>query len=226
MANHTTCASKQGKKLGGALSLPNGSEKAGAVVVIHEWWGLNDYVESLCDRLAQAGFIAFAPDLYHGARPKTQPEAAQQMQMLDTKSALAEIGDAAAFAAAHDTANGKAGVIGFCLGGALALAATRSVPGIAAVVAFYGLPDLPLDEYAGVKVPIQAHFGKRDDRAKPSVAEQIQKKVQAGGGHMDLYVYDAGHAFMRSTDPQVYDAASAALAWPRAIDFLKSHLAE
>ena len=71
---------------------------------------------------------------------------------------------------------------------------------------FYGLPQVPLDEFAKVKTPIQAHFAKKDDWAKASEAEKIREKVRSGGGHMDLFVYDAGHAFMRDGDPSHFDA--------------------
>src|SRR5262249_22271177 len=138
--------------------------------------------------------------------------------------AVAEIGDAMAFLKGHARSTGRVAVTGFCMGGALAFAAARSIDGLAAAVPFYGLPDLPSDEFANVRVPLQAHFARKDDWAKASAAEEIQRKVRAGGGQMDLYVYEAGHAFMRATDPQVYDAASAKVAWERTIEFLKKHL--
>ncbi len=82
-----------------------------------------------------------------------------------------------------------------------------------------------MEAYGRIKVPIQAHFAKVDDWAKASVAEQIQDAVRGGGGTMDLFVYDAGHAFMRTTDPEAYEPKSAAAAWERVVPFLKKHLA-
>jgi len=225
MATRLNFASTTGEKLEGALSKPAGSGKTGGVVVVQEWWGLNDHIKALCDRFAEAGFVALAPDLYHGKIARTQEEAGAMMGALDTKKAVAEIGAAAARLKADPGCNGRVAVVGFCMGGALTLAAACSVEDLAAAVPFYGLPQLALDAYAKVKTPVQAHFAKRDDWAKASVAEDIQKRVRSGGGHMDLFVYDAGHAFMRSTDPQVYDPASARLAWERAVEFLQKHLA-
>jgi carboxymethylenebutenolidase len=224
MSAQVTFASKAGGQLGGAISDPVGSGSAGGLVVVQEWWGLNDQIRSMCDRFAQAGLLALAPDLFHGKRPKDQSEAAEAMTALDKQKAVAEIGDAVAHLKSHPRCNGKVGVTGFCLGGGLTLAAARHVEGIAAAVAFYGLPGILAEEYAKVRVPIQAHFAKRDDWAKASVAEEIKAKVRGGGGQMDLFVYDAGHAFMRDTDPQVYNEQAARLAWDRTIEFLKKHL--
>jgi carboxymethylenebutenolidase len=146
------------------------------------------------------------------------------MMQLDKKKAVAEIGDATAFLRGHARGNGKVGVAGFCLGGALTFAAARYVDGLAAAVPFYGLPDVSVDELAKVRIPIQAHFARKDDWAKASVAEEIQRKVRSNGGQMDLFVYESGHAFMRATDPQVYDPANAKIAWDRAVEFLKKYL--
>ena len=208
----------------GSLAEPAAAGKVGGVVVVQEWHGVTDQMKSLGDRFAQAGFVALVPDLYHGKLAATDDEAAKLMGAMDKQRAVADIGDAAAFLRGHQHCNGKVAVVGFCLGGGLTLAAARYLDGLAAAVPFYGLPDLAMDEYAKVHVPIQAHFAKNDDWAKASVAEEIQKKVRAGGGHMDLFVYDAGHAFMRATDPQKHEPKSAKLAWDRTIEFLKKHL--
>jgi carboxymethylenebutenolidase len=217
-------SSKAGGQLEGALCEPSGSGKAGTVVVVQEWHGLNEVMKLQCERFAQAGFLALVPDLYHGKVAKNDDEAATLMGGLDFQRAVGEIGDAVAHLRSHPRSNGKVAVAGFCLGGALTLAAVRYLEGLAAAVPFYGLPQVPVDEFAKVKTPILAHFAKVDDWAKASVAEDIQKKVRAGGGHMDLYVYDAGHAFMRSTDPSKYEPNSAKLAWQRTVDFLKHHI--
>ena len=217
-------ASKAGGQLEGALAEPSGTSKAGGLVVIHEWWGLSEHIKALCDRFAQAGILAVAPDLFHGKRPSTQPEAAQTMMELDRKRAVAEIGDATAFLNGHPRNNGKVAAIGFCMGGSLAFAAARQVEGLVAAVPFYGLPEVPVEEFAKVRIPIQAHFAKKDDWAKASVAADIQRTVRSGGGQMDLYVYESGHAFMRATDPHVYDEKNSKVAWERALEFLKKHL--
>jgi len=197
------------------------SEKSGALVVIQEWFGVNDTMKKLCDRFAGAGFIAMAPDLFHGKIATDDAEAARMMQALDKPRAVSEIGQAVEFLSAR----GKVGVVGFCLGGALTFHAALDGKKVSAAVPFYGLPSAPPAKFRGLKVPIQAHFAKKDDWAKASVAEEIKTAVNEGGGSMELFVYDAGHAFMREGDAAKYDAASAKVAWERAIGFLKKHLA-
>lgn len=225
MTTRATFGAKTVGQVEGALAEPAGSGKAGGVVVVQEWFGVNDHIKSLCDRFAHAGFLAVAPDLFHGKLPTNEKEAGQTLSTLDKKKALSEVGAAVAFLREHARCNGKVAVVGFCMGGGLAFAAARYVDGLAAAVPFYGLPDVPIDEFATMNhVPIQAHFAKTDDWAKASVAEEIQKKVRAGGTHMELYVYDAGHAFMRDNDPRKYDATSAKVAWERTKEFLEKHL--
>jgi carboxymethylenebutenolidase len=215
--------SSGGSELYGCLAEPAGAGTAGAVVVVQEWWGLTPEIESKCDLFAAEGLLALAPDLFHGKRPANKAEAAQAMAALDTTNAVREIGDAVDRLRAHPRCNGKVAVTGFCMGGALTFAAACRLDGLAAAVAFYGLSQLPMEVLAKAKAPIQAHFAKRDDWAKASVAEQIQKAVRTAGGTMDLYVYEAGHAFMRASDPEVYEPESARVAWGRAIGFLGAH---
>jgi carboxymethylenebutenolidase len=224
MSTQVKFASKAGGQLEGALAEPAGAGKVGGLVVLQEWHGLNAQMKAKCDRFAGAGYLALSPDLYHGKVATNDEEAGKLMGALDWGQAVAEIGDAVAHLRAHARSNGKVGVVGFCMGGALTLAASRYVEGLACAVPFYGVPSTPLDDFAKVKTPIQAHFAKKDDWAKPAVAEQIRDKVNSGGGHMDLFVYDAGHAFMREGDPNHYDADAAKLAWDRTLEFLKKHL--
>jgi carboxymethylenebutenolidase len=224
MSQNVQIQSKHGA-LEGAFTEPPGTGKAGALVVIQEWHGVNAQMRGKVDRFAKEGYLALSPDLYHGKVAANDDEAGKLMGALDWQRAVADIGDAVAHLRAHARSNGKVGVLGFCMGGALTFAAARHLDGLACAVPFYGLPQLALDEYAHIKAPISAHFAKQDDWAKASVAEDIQKKVRAGGGTMDLYVYDAGHAFMRETDPSKYDEAASKLAWERTLAFLKAHLA-
>lgn len=224
MSHNVKISSKHGP-LEGALTEPTGSGKVGALVVLQEWHGVTDQMRGKVDRFAKEGYLALCPDLYHGKVASNDEEAGKLMGALDSQRAVADIGDAVAHLRANPRSNGKVGILGFCMGGALTFAASRQLDGLACAVPFYGLPQLPLEEYAKIKAPICAHFAKHDDWAKASVAEDIQKRVRAAGGHMDLHVYDAGHAFMRETDPSKYDEAASTLAWGRTLAFLKAHLA-
>lgn len=216
-------SSKAGQ-LSGAIAEPASAAKVGGVVVLQEWHGLNDQMKGKVDSFAKEGFVALCPDLYHGKVATNDQDAATLMNQLDWGRAIQDIAGATAHLRGHARCNGKVGVLGFCMGGALAFAAALNVEGLACAVPFYGLPQIPPDQLAKIHVPVQAHFAKTDEWAKASVAEEIQKKMRAAGGHMDLYVYDAGHAFMRETDPSKYDATSAKLAWERTLDFLRKHL--
>lgn len=226
MGVHTRFAAVDGAPLEGFLAEPGGGSAAGGLLVLHEWWGLNHQIELTCERLAAEGFVALAPDLYHGKRPETAQHASSLVVALDKARAMREIGAAAAWLRAHPRGNARVGVMGFCLGGAFAFAAARELAGqIVAAVPFYGVPRLAPEQYAQTAaVPIQAHFARHDDWASADAAEQIQRAVRAGGGAMDLFVYDAGHAFMRTTDKHAYDAAAERLAWDRAVAFLKTHV--
>ncbi len=216
---------KGGSDIAGEIAEPSGTEKAPALVLIQEYWGINGHVKSLADRLASQGFLVVAPDLYHGKIAKDAAEAGQLMTALDTAAAMTEIAAAVAYLKEHPRGNGKVGVIGFCMGGALAFAAACHLEGLSAVVPFYGTPPADKVDYTKVTAPILAHFAKNDEWATVAKAEAIKKELDAQGKPMQLEVYDAGHAFVNDTRPEAYDEKSAKLAWQRTIDFLKKNLA-
>ncbi len=216
---------KGGSDIAGEIAEPSGTEKAPALVLIQEYWGINGHVKSLADRLASQGFLVVAPDLYHGKIAKDAAEAGQLMTALDTAAAMTEIAAAVAYLKEHPRGNGKVGVIGFCMGGALAFAAACHLEGLSAVVPFYGTPPADKVDYTKVTAPILAHFAKNDEWATVAKAEAIKKELDAQGKPMQLEVYDAGHAFVNDTRPEAYDEKSAKLAWQRSIDFLKKNLA-
>lgn len=215
-------------KLEGVLAQPAGAagtRRAGGVIVVQEWFGITEHIQSLVDRFAGEGFVALAPDLYHGRIAKDDAEAGRMMRALDFPKAVADIGAAVGHLAGRPECNGKVGVVGFCLGGALTFAAACNVPGLAAAVPFYGAPDIEAMDWSRVTAPVLAHFARVDEWASPEKAEAIRRKLSALGKSMELHVYDAGHAFMRDTDPSKYSAANAKLAWDRTIAFLKRTLA-
>lgn len=216
--------SAQGAEARGEMWLPEGSGKAPGVVLIQEWWGLNDHIRSWLSRLAEAGFVALAPDLYHGQSTKNPEEAARLMNGLNWPSALAEIGGAAAFLRGHAGCSGKVGVMGFCMGGALSFAAAAMVPGLSAVVPFYGIPPAEQLDYSKVTAPILAHFASKDGWAKPEAARDLMQALKGMGKSMELHVYEADHAFMNDTRPEVYDAEAAKSAWERTLTFLRAEL--
>jgi carboxymethylenebutenolidase len=214
-----------GGQVSGLLAEPSGAAKAPSLVLLQEWWGINDHVRSLADRLAKEGFLVVVPDLYHGKTTKDPGEAAALMTALDTLAAMKEVAGATAFLKAHARGNGKVGVIGFCMGGALALASACHVEGLSAIVPFYGIPPAEKVDYAKVTAPILAHVAKKDEWVTVAKADALKAQLDGLGKSMVLEVYDAGHAFVNDTRPEAYDAPSAKLAWERSIDFLNKHLA-
>jgi carboxymethylenebutenolidase len=223
MGTRVELKSRSGGDLSAELASPDGSTKAPAVVLIQEWWGVNDHVRAIAARLADAGFLVVAPDLWHGKIAKDATEAAAMMAAIDRPRALDEIAGAVTFATSHARSNGKVAVMGFCMGGALAFATAASVSGISAVVPFYGVPAEA--DYAKITAPVLAHVATKDAWVKPAMAEAIKKTIDAAGGSMELHVYEADHAFFNDTRPEVHDPAAAKLAWERTIAFLRKHLA-
>ena len=224
MTTKLTLKGQDGTEINGELAEPAGTGKAPALVLIQEYWGINDHIRALADRLAPAGFLVIAPDLYHGKLAKDAAEAGALMTALDTSAAVKEIGATAEFLKAHARGNGKVGVIGFCMGGALALASACHLDGLSAVVPFYGLPPEEKVDYAKVSAPILMHVAKRDASVTVEKAEAVKKKLEAAGKSITLEIYEADHAFVNDTRPEVYDEKNAKLAWSRSVEFLKKNL--
>lgn len=203
-------------------AIPDGEGRHPAIVIIHEWWGLNDQIRQIADRWAKEGFFAVAPDVYDG---KVVPigrsdEAAAAMNALDFTKAVQTI--AATVAAVRDDThcNGKVSVTGFCMGGALAFATAANVKGLAAVVPFYGIPGAV--DWSKVEAPVQAHFASHDEWATVAKAKAIQSAL---GAKMELHVYDAQHAFCNDRRPDVFNPGACAQAWARALQFVRDHSA-
>ena len=196
------------------------------MLVIQEWWGLVDHIKDVCDRFAAQGFVALAPDLYHGVVTKSPDEAGKMFMALNIAKAGVELRAAAdALLARPEVTAPQVGAVGFCMGGQLALFAGVEYPDrIGAVVDFYGIhPHVRIDP-ARVRVPVLAHFGKRDASVKEADAKALVKKIQTAGGSIEAHYYDADHAFFNDTRPTVYDRGCATSAWTRTLVFLGNQL--
>lgn len=224
MSERTSFPARNGNPTDGVLREPPGSGKAPALVLVQEYWGVNAHIVDLTERFAAEGFLVLAPDLYHGKLTKDPAEAGKLMTSLDRAQAVSDIAGAVAFLAKHPRCTGKVGITGFCLGGAYAFTAAALVPGLSAAVPFYGIPDATKVDLGAIAIPVQAHFSRTDPWAKPELAEGVKKALDAKHVPMELHVYDAQHAFMNDTRPEVHDAALAKVAWGRAVSFLKSNL--
>jgi carboxymethylenebutenolidase len=197
------------------------SDGGPGLIVLHEWWGLNDDIRRLAERFASEGFTTIAPDLYG----ESTAEASRAMELasaMKTERSM-EIVEACVEELKRRTAR-KVGVTGFCLGGAMAFAAAASVPGVACAVPFYGNARKDYMVAERMACPIQAHFAEHDDHIDPKAPIALARDMKARGAHMELFFYDAGHAFMREADPDAYVEEAATEAWGRAIEFLRREL--
>jgi carboxymethylenebutenolidase len=200
-----------------------GKANAPGVVVIQEWWGLQDQIKGICDRLALAGYDALAPDLYAGTViPYHDADAAiREMNSLNFLDATDQaVRGAAQFLLRSSP---KVAIAGFCMGGAVAILGACRVPEFSAAVAFYGLAPESVATAADVKVPLQGHFANSDDFVTPEKVDAFEKAMKAAGKTAEIYRYDASHAFMNE-QRSVHDRACAELAWGRLRAFLEQHI--
>ena len=224
MSEKVTFPGPDGVSVRGTLTLPTGTGRAPAIVLVHEWWGLNAHIDSLATRLAAEGFLVVAPDLYHGVSTADPAEASRLMNALDTHAAVAEIGAAASFVRAHERATGKVGIAGFCLGGALAFASACQVRGLSAVVPFYGIPMPEKVDYSGVEAPILAHFAIKDGWITQEKVRSLEDTLKELGKDIRFESYAADHAFVNDTRKELYDPENAKLAWERTVAFFHHHM--
>ncbi|HEX3535988.1 MAG TPA: dienelactone hydrolase family protein [Stellaceae bacterium] len=196
-------------------SAGNGSP---GLVVIQEWWGLNDQICGVADRFARAGYNALAPDLYKGRLTAKPDEANHLMSSLDFPDATHQ--DLRGAAQHLRGISSKVAVMGFCMGGALTIAAAVHVPEVVAAVPFYGIPPKEFADPATIKIPLQGHFANRDDWCTPAAVDELEAALASSGTPYEIHRYEAAHAFFNERS-QAYDLASAEEAWNRTLLFLK-----
>lgn len=214
----------------GYLSKPPGGSGPG-VIVIQEWWGLDPSLKEMADHLAEAGFAALAPDLYHGevAGHTEMDKATQLMQALPPDRASRDMSGAVDYLAGRDDVTGDGiGVVGFCMGGMLALLLAASRPDkIKAAVPFYGFPQGDMEpDWSGLAAAVRGHMAENDDFFGPDAARALEAKLQGMGKDATLTVHPGtGHAFMGPHNALgTLDKALAAKIWPEVVSFLHEHL--
>ncbi len=210
----------------GYLALPPSGLGPG-LIVLQEWWGLVDHIKSLVDRFAMEGFVTLAPDLYHGERTTSPDQAGKLLMALNIAEAGKDLRGAASYLRAHPAVSPKKiAVLGFCMGGQLALFGAQEHPDVIdAAVDFYGVhPKVPIDP-TRLRVPVLGHFGKKDASVPLADIHALAAAVRKAGGTFEVCEYDAGHAFFNDSRVQVYDGKCAKLAWERSLAFLRARLA-
>lgn len=216
-----------GTQAQGYLALPESGRGVG-VVVIQEWWGLVDHIREVCDRFAQQGFVALAPDLYHGETTAEPDEAGKMMMELDIERAARDMSGAVDFLLSHDAVVGdRLGAVGFCMGGGLVLVlAARNGDKIGAAVPFYGVFKGETPDLSGIACPVLGHFGENDEFAPPQKARELEDTIrQQAGVECTFHTYpEAGHAFYNDERPEAHHPEHARRAWERTIAFLRANL--
>jgi carboxymethylenebutenolidase len=211
----------------GYLAVPVG-EHGPAAIVLQEWWGVDEHVHSICDRLAAEGFYALAPDLYRGETTTQPSEAQQKMMAMSMGEAEQDMCGAADFLASQPGFEGPGvGAVGFCLGGGLAVWAAATCPNIAAAVSYYYVMPHGKPDFSGIGCPVLGHFGTADDFVPVEAAEALEAELREAGADVKFHFYEgAGHAFFNDTNRLgTYDAGPAQTSWERTVEFLRSALA-
>jgi carboxymethylenebutenolidase len=206
----------------GYLASPAAGAAGDGVLVLHAWWGLNDTIKSFCDRLAQAGFTAFAPDLYHGKIARTIPEAEELGSALDQRAeeVQAQIAEATRFLWERAGQRRDLAVVGFSLGAYYALdLSTADSEWIRSVVVFYGTG--PAD-FGKSKAAYLGHFAENDPYEPPENVDQLEEALRQAGRPVTFYRYPGtGHWFFEPDREDAYNEVAASLAWNRTLAFLQ-----
>jgi carboxymethylenebutenolidase len=206
----------------GYLALPEVGHGPG-VLVLHAWWGLTQTFTDVCDRLAGAGFVAFAPDLYGGATASTIEAAQALLEGRDFETSRTRVTGALALLHAHPATDGDGvGALGFSMGAAWALFLSTLAPAeIAAVVVFYGSEAA---DFTAAHASYLGHFAEDDEWEPIDGVRQMAADLRAAGRSVDFYTYPRTHHWFFEPDRPEYDPAAAELAWDRTLDFLQMRL--
>lgn len=210
-----------GKECAGYLAKPAKPAGAPALVVIQEWWGLNDQIRGVADRYAALGYQALVPDLYRGKVTLDAAEANHLMTSLDFGDAAnQDVRGAVQFLKATSA---KVGVTGFCMGGALTVLAAALIKEVDAASAWYGFPPEGACDVGGIRCPIQMHLAMKDEYFTPAAARATEAKMKAGGAPIEAFWYEAHHAFGNEGSAN-HDASATRLAWDRTVALFAKHL--
>jgi carboxymethylenebutenolidase len=209
----------------GYLSAPD-SGKGPGVVVIQEWWGLVPHIKDVADRFAREGFVALAPDLYHGEVARSPDEAGKLMMALNIAQAEKDLRGAVEYLLSNDATVGESvGTVGFCMGGVLSLYAASKNAQVGACVVFYGIHPKVEPDFDNLRAPVLGLYAERDRSVPPQAVRALEERLREHGKQIETHIYPGtDHAFFNDTRPEVYNADAAADAWRRTVDFFREHL--
>jgi len=195
------------------------------IVVIQEWWGLVPHIEHVADRFADAGFVALAPDLYHGEKATSPDQAGKLMMALRADDAAKDLAGAIDRVAAQKETTGKVGTVGFCMGGALSLFAACRNPEVGACAVFYGGHPNIKPDLESLHAPVLGIYAGKDGFVTPDAVKALDRQLTDLGKPHEFHTYpNADHAFFNDTRPEVYDPAASADAWEKTLAFFRRYL--
>ncbi|GAA0796318.1 dienelactone hydrolase family protein [Marinobacterium sediminicola] len=212
-----------GSEAGAHLAIPEGEGPFPAVVLIHEWWGLNDQIKAVAAELAEQGFIALAVDLYGGKVADTREGAMALKNAVDPAVATSTLTGWIDWLRQHELSNGRVGTLGWCFGGGWSLDASLATP-VDATIIYYGNVRRTPEQLASLQGPVQGHFGTLDKSIDEEMVGSFERAMaKAGKDQLQIHWYVADHAFANPTGAR-YDEENAALSWSRSLAFLHQHL--
>ena len=196
------------------------------VIVLQEWWGLVPHIEDIADRFAAEGFVALAPDLYHGEKATGPDQAGKLMMALNIERTEKDLAGAIDFLQQQPGVTGKGvGTVGFCMGGALSLFAASKNSEVAACVVFYGGHPNVKPDLAALRAPVLGLWAGKDGFVTPEVVAQLDQQLTALGKRHEFHTYpNAQHAFFNDTRPEVHDPEASKDAWRRTLEFFRREL--
>jgi carboxymethylenebutenolidase len=217
--------SSNGSTASGYLAKPESGTGPG-VVVIQEWWGLVDHIKDVADRFAHQGFVALAPDLYHGKTTRSPDEAGKLFMALNIDRAERDLRGAIQFVLEQkEVTGGKIGTVGFCMGGQLSLYAACANASVGACVDFYGIHPNVHPNIAGLQAPVLGFFAEKDGSVTPDAARKLEAQLKSAGKQAEFHIYPGvSHAFFNDTRAEVFSAIYAKQSWERMLIFFREHL--
>jgi carboxymethylenebutenolidase len=217
-----TINTREGREVTGSLARPASSDPAPAVLLIHEWWGLNDQIKTMAAALAEQGYMALAVDLYGGEIADTPENARLLMQAVEPSAALDTLTSWVEWLRGQPDTTGKIATLGWCFGGGWSLETSTATP-IDATVVYYGRVNKPAEKLVHLAGPVLGHFGTEDKFINPEMVGGFEAAMNDAGKAYETHWYVANHAFANPTGGR-YDEEDAQLAWARTLTFLAQHL--
>lgn len=214
-----------GHQMQGYLAIPE-SGKGPGVIVIQEWWGLVDHIKDVADRFAREGFVALAPDFFHGEKTSSPDEAGKLMMALDIEHVEKDLRGAIDYLLGRsETTSDRVGTVGFCMGGQLSLYAACANSKVGACVMYYGIHPKVQPDINNLQAPVLGFFAEKDAHVTPDQARELEKKLKDAGKEAHFFIYEnADHAFFNDTRKEVYHEEHAKDTWRRMMEFYRENL--